>query len=219
MAMKKITAIEPQKKNPNRVNIHLDGEFAFALSRITAAWLKAGDGLTDEKIARLQIEDERERAYQQAMLFLSYRARSEKEIRQNLLKHEYSAEAIEGTLERLRAGGLADDDEFARAWVENRSAFRPRSRRALTLELRQKGLDDETVQTAVADVDEHALAYESARKRAARLAGLEWGEFRRKLSEYLARRGFPYSVIVSVVTQTWNETHAEEIHYEDEEQT
>lgn len=216
--MKKITAIEPQKKNPNRVNIHLDGEFAFALSRITAAWLKVGEGLTDEKIARLQIEDERERAYQQAMLFLSYRARSEKEIRQNLLKHEFSEEVIEGTLERLRESGLADDNEFARAWVENRNVFRPRSRRALTLELRQKGLDDETVQTAVADVDERALAYESARKRAPRLNGLEWGEFRRKLSEYLARRGFPYSVIVSVVTQIWNETRAEEIHYEDEEQ-
>ncbi len=215
--MKKITALEPQKKNPQRVNVYLNGELAFALSRITAAWLKVGNALTDEKIARLQIEDERERAYQQALLFLSYRARSEKEIRQNLLKHKFSAQAIEGALERLRAGRLVNDNEFARAWVENRSAFRPRSRRALTLELRQKGLDDETVQTAVADVDEYALAYESARKRAARLAGLKWSEFRRKLSEYLARRGFPYSVIASVVAQTWNETHAEETHYEDEE--
>lgn len=214
--MKKITAMQPQK-NRNRVNIHLDGEFAFGLARITAAWLKPGDMLSDEKIASLQADDARERAYQQAMLYLSYRARSEKEIRQNLLKHEIPEDVIGQTLEKLRESGLANDNQFARVWVENRSTFRPRSRRALTMELRQKGLDDETVQAAVSNVDEDALAYESAVKRAGRLKGQEWGEFRKKLSEYLARRGFPYSVIAPVVTQVWNEAHAEEKHFEDEE--
>lgn len=217
--MKKITAITAQKKNPNRVNIYLDGEFAFALARITAAWLKIGDTLNDEKIASLQAEDSKERALQQALLFLSYRARSEKEIRQNLLKHEYSEDVIEITLQRLRDTGLANDNDFARAWVENRNTFRPRSRRALTMELRQKGLDEETVKSAVSDVDESALAYDTARKRASRFQGLEWSEFRKKLSEYLARRGFPYSVIAPVVTQIWNEAHAEETHYEDEDLT
>lgn len=217
--MKKITAITAQKKNPNRVNIYLDGEFALALARITAAWLKIGDILNDEKIASLQAEDSKERALQQALLFLSYRARSEKEIRQNLLKHEYSEDVIEITLQRLRDTGLANDNDFARAWVENRNTFRPRSRRALTMELRQKGLDEETVKSAVSDVDESALAYDTARKRASRFQGLEWSEFRKKLSEYLARRGFPYSVIAPVVTQIWNEAHAEETHYEDEDLT
>jgi regulatory protein len=215
--MKKITALQVQKKNPNRVNIHLDGEFDFGFARITAAWLKVGDTLSDEKIASLQAEDSHERALQQALLFLSYRVRSEKEIRQNLQKHEFPEEVIETTLEKLRASNLANDPEFARVWVENRNIFRPRSRRAVTMELRQKGLDDETVQAAVSNMDEDALAYESALKRANRLTGQEWGEFRKKLSEYLARRGFPYSVIAPVVTRIWNEAHAEETHYEDEE--
>jgi regulatory protein len=199
------------------VNIHLDGEFAFGLARITAAWLKVGDTLSDEKVAQLQAEDSRERALQQALLFLSYRVRSEKEIRQNLQKHEFPEAVIETTLEKLRESRLANDPEFARVWVENRNIFRPRSRRAVTMELRQKGLDDETVQAAVANMDEDALAYESALKRANRLKGQEWGEFRKKLSEYLARRGFPYSVIAPVVTRIWNEAHTEETHYEDEE--
>ena len=206
-----------QRKNPNRVNIYLDGEFAFGLARITAAWLKVGDILTDEKITALQNEDARERALQQALLFLSYRARSEKEIRQNLKKHEYPEDAIEYTMTRLRENRLANDNEFAQAWVENRNTFRPRSRRALTMELRQKGLDEETVKNAVADIDENALAYETARKRAPRLKSLEWSEFRKKLSEYLARRGFPYSVVSSTVTRIWNEAHTEETKYEDEE--
>ncbi|MCB0101828.1 MAG: RecX family transcriptional regulator [Anaerolineales bacterium] len=216
--MKKITALEVQKKNPNRVNIHLDGEFAFGLARITAAWLKIGDILSDEKITQLQNEDARERALQQALLFLSYRARSEKEIRQNLKKHEYPEEAIEYTMTRLRDNRLANDNEFAQAWVENRNTFRPRSRRALTMELRQKGLDEETINNAVSDIDEETLAYEAAQKRAPRFLGLEWNEFRKKLSEYLARRGFPYPVAASVITKIWNEAHTEETKYEDEEQ-
>lgn len=215
--MKKITALEVQKKNPNRVNLHLDGEFAFGLARITAAWLKVGDILSEEKIADLQAKDMRERALQQALLFLSYRARSEKEIRQNLKKHEYSEDAIDYTLTRLRENRLANDNEFAQAWVENRNTFRPRSRRVLTLELRQKGLDEETVKNAIANIDEEALAYETARKRAPRYLDLEWSEFRKKLSDHLARRGFPYPVVTSVVTRIWNETHTEKTHYEDEE--
>src|SRR5688500_19017816 len=166
--MKKITAIEVQKRSPNRVNIHLDGEFAFGLARIVAAWLRVGQELSEEKVEQLQVEDARERAFQQAMLFLSYRARSESEIRQNLRKHEIPEPVVEHTLERLRQNGLANDKQFAQAWVENRSTFRPRSRRMMTMELRQKGLEDEAVKSAIENVDDEALAYEAAQKRAPR---------------------------------------------------
>jgi len=215
--MKKITAIVAQKKHPNRVNIHLDGEFAFGLARITAAWLRVGQELDEKKIEQLQAEDAKERALQQAFLFLSYRARSESEIRQNLRKHEIPDAVIEETLERLRKDGLADDSHFASAWVENRSTFRPRSRRMMALELRQKGLDDESMKSALETVDDEALAYEAALKRAPRFKGLEWNEFRKKLSEFLARRGFSYSVVAPVVSRVWNEAHAEEQYYEDED--
>ncbi len=215
--MPKITALQPQKRDPQRVNIHLDGEYTFGLARIVAAWLKVGQELSEEKIASLQAEDARERAYQQALLFLSYRARSESEIRQNLRKHEIPDDVIEQTLERLRENQLADDNKFARAWVENRNTFRPRSRRALSVELRQKGLSDEATQSALAGLDEEALAYEAGLKKARRLQVLEWNEFRKKLSEFLARRGFPYSVIAPTVSRIWNETHAEQNTIDNEE--
>ena len=217
--MRKITAIEVQKRRPNRVNIHLDGEFAFGLARIVAAWLQVGQELSEEKIEELQAKDARERAYQQAMLFLSYRARSESEIRRNLRKHEIPEAVIEETLERLRQDGLANDKEFASAWVENRSTFRPRSRRMMALELKQKGLDEEAIQSAMENVDDEASAYEAARKRAVRFKGLEWNDFRKKLSEFLARRGYSYSVIAPVVTRVWNEAHTNEQHYEEEDTT
>ena len=215
--MAKITAIEPQKRDSNRVNIHLDGEYVFSLARIVAAWLKVGQELNDDKVNSLLAEDTHERAYQQALIFLSYRTRSESEIRQNLHRHEFSDETIEQTLKRLRENRLADDNQFARAWVENRNTFRPRSRRALQAELRQKGLSDEATQSALAGLDEEALAYEAGLKKARRLEVLEWNEFRKKLSEFLARRGFPYSVIALVVSRIWNETHTEQHSFDNEE--
>jgi regulatory protein len=217
--MKKITAMIVQKKNPNRVNIHLDGEFAFGLARIVAAWLRVGQELSDEKIEQLQAEDARERAYQQSMLFLSYRARSESEIRKNLRKHEIPEAVIDQTLERLRQDGLANDSQFANAWVENRNAFRPRSRRMMAMELKQKGLDEDAIRSAIESVDDDAAAYEAAQKKAPRFKSLEWNDFRRKLSEFLARRGFSYSVISPVVTRIWNEMNTDEHHYEEEDTT
>ena len=215
--MRKITAIEVQRRTPNRVNIHLDGEFAFGLARIVAAWLRVGQELSEQKIEQLIAEDARERAYQQAMLFLSYRARSESEIRKNLRKHEIPEAVIEQTLERLRGDGFANDSQFASAWVENRTTFRPRSRRLMAMELRQKGLDEEAIKSAIETVDDEASAYEAAQKKAARWKDLEWNDFRKKLSDFLARRGFSYSVVSPVVNRIWNQMHADEHHYEEED--
>lgn len=207
--MKKVTAITVQRHRPNRVNVYLDGEFAFGLARIAAARLKCGDELSGEKIARLLEEDAREWAYQQALLFLGRRARSENEIRQNLKKHGVSPEVVHATLEKLRQAGLVDDNEFARAWVENRSTFRPRSGKAMAAELRQKGLDERVIQESLSSLDEESLAYCAASQRAARFKGLPWEEFRAKLGGFLLRRGFSYSVAASAVARIWNETQAE----------
>jgi len=204
--MRKITAIEPQKKNPNRVNIALEGQFAFGLSRLVAAWLAVGQTLSDEKIAALLADDAREAALQKALLFLGYRARSSQEVRQNLAKHEIPEIVIAETLARLERSGLLNDGEFAHAWVENRSTFRPRGRRALKLELRQKGLSEESIQSALEQAaSEDSLALEAARKYVRKLRGLDWLTFRNKLGGFLARRGFGYDVIAPVVRQVWND--------------
>lgn len=204
--MPRITAIEAQKKNPNRVNIYLDDAYAFGLSRIVAAWLQVGQELSAEKIAELQAGDSREVAMQKAMNFLSYRARSVQEVRQNLQKHEFNEDVIEDTIQKLERAGLLNDKEFARAWVENRNTFRPRSRRALGMELRRKGIVEENYQPVLdSDVDEDALALQAAQKYARRLKGLDWQDFRNKLGGHLGRRGFSYDVIAPVVRQVWEQ--------------
>ena len=190
------------------MSIYLDGQFAFDLAGIVAAWLKPGQELDQSRIAALQGDDIRERAYQQGLTFLSYRARSESEIRQYLRKHKVADDVIEHTLERLRSSRLADDTEFARAWVENRSTFRPRSRRALTWELKRKGIASEMTESVLAGLDDDALAHQAGLKKAVQLSGAEWVEFRTKLTGFLARRGFSYPVISGAVSRLWSETHA-----------
>jgi regulatory protein len=201
--MGKITALKRQKRNAQRISVYLDGEFAFGLSRFAAAWLEVGQELTPEKIRQLRETDEREVAYQRALNYLSYRPRSEREVRQNLQKHDTPEAVIDETLDRLRRNGLVDDLQFAKDWVENRSTFRPRGRRALAAELRQKGIARDTIEAALQNLDEDALAYQAAVKQARKYENLEWADFRRKMNAFLARRGFNYETAKSAVEHVW----------------
>lgn len=204
-----ITALKIQKRNPNRVNVYLDGEFAFGLSRTTAAWLRVNQPLTPEKIAALQAQDAQEDAFQQALRLLSYRPRSVAEVRKKLVDKKYDPAVIEAVLNRLLDSHYLSDQNFAEEWVENRSTFRPRSRRMLQYELRKKGVAEEHIQSALARItDETELAYQAGIRYAARLADLDRETFRRRLGAYLSRRGFSYGTIAPVVKRIWDETHS-----------
>ena len=201
----KVTALKVQKRNPHRVNVYLDGEFSFGLSRVTAAWLEIGQVIDQNKISELQTADEHEVAYQKALNFLSYRPRSEKEILDKLRKHEFLDKVAHDTLQRLKQNHLVNDLDFARIWVENRSAFRPRGRRALTLELRQKGITGEVIDEVLQDLDEDELAYQAALKQVRKYHGMDWKAYRQKMVAFLARRGFNYGVAAPITKRVWAE--------------
>jgi len=197
----KITELCFQKRNKDRVNVYLDGRFAFGLAAIEAAHLKVGQELDDADIARLQKQDEIERAYERALNFLSYRPRSEAEVRRNLRRKDVEDQVIESVVERLTQAGLLDDGEFARYWVENRVQFKPRGARALRQELWEKGIPDAVVAETLEGFDEEGAARRVAQAGARRMARLDPRDFRRKLSAYMARRGFSYAVIKPLVEE------------------
>jgi regulatory protein len=208
---RKITAFKIQKKNKNRVSVYLDHEYAFGLSRIVAGWLEVGQQLSEEKINELKAKDNEEVALQKAMNYLSYRPRSEKEVRQNLkIKHGIEEGIIDLIIERLKRGGLVDDSNFADLWVENRSEFRPRGSRALSMELRQKGIDEKIIAQSLRNLDEDMLALKAARKQSRKYKQLDWKEFRKKLTGYLARRGFNYGIISEVTPKVWEEISSQQ---------
>lgn len=205
----KITALKLQKRNKNRVSVYLDGSYSFGLSKIVAAWLTIGQELTDEKIAELREKDRVEIALQRALNFLSYRPRSEEEVRRNLNKHGYPEDLINTIIKRLRQGRLLDDANFAELWIENRSEFRPRGRSLLRMELRQKGIPDQVIEEKLGNLDEEELAYRAAQKGARKYRRLEWQEFRRKMNGYLARRGFNYGIISIILPKVWEELESQ----------
>lgn len=202
----KITALKVQKRNPNRVNVYLDGEFAFGLARIMAAWLAVGQTLTDDQISALREKDGVEAAYQHALHFISYRPRSEAEVRRKMQEIGVKDEWAHDVIDRLRRAGVVGDAGFAADWVENRAALHPRGRRLLTYELRQKGISDDDISAALDPLpEEEGLAYSAGVKYASRLKGLEWLVFSRRLAGFLARRGFSYSTCKPVIRQIWDE--------------
>ena len=206
----KITALKLQARNKSRVNVYLDGRFAFGLAKIEAARLRLGQELDEAAIARVKKTDEVAQAYERALKLLATRPRSEAEVRRRLSEHEVAEPVMEEVLARLRRAGLADDGAFANYWVENRAAFRPRSRRALLAELKRKGVAGDALKQAVAGVNDAEAAYQVAAQRARRLRTLPRPEFRRKLGEFLARRGFDYETIEPILERVWKEVQAGE---------
>lgn len=204
----KVTRLAFQKHAADRVNVYLDGEYAFALPALDAARLRVGEFLDDVAIARLQAQDERQKAYDRALRFLSFRPRSQAEVRRNLLAAGLEADLVEATVTRLVAEGYVDDAEFARFWVANRQQFRPKGSQALRGELRQRGVAAETVEAALVDLDPEVSAYEAGYPRAVRLAALAQTDppaFRRKLGDFLLRRGFDYAIVKQTVSRLLRE--------------
>ena len=137
--------------------------------------------------------------------YLSYRPRSEGEIRQWLHRHGFADEVAEQTIIKLREQNLSDDFAFARFWKENRLSFRPKSKRLIKKELRDKKVAAEIIEQVTEDIDDEAIAYKLGSNRISALAHLDYPDFYRRLSSYLAYRGFGYEVIKHTAALVWRE--------------
>ena len=200
-----ITLLKVKSEQRGRVLVYLDGEPAFSLAGLLAARFRLGQSLSDGEIESLKRQDEVEVACQRAMRLIRNRPRAERELRQKFERDRLAPETQEAVIGRLRVAGLVDDEGFAQAWVENRSAFRPRAARMLRYELRQKGIPAVAIDLALQGYDEDQAAGAAACKAARRLSQLSEDDFKRRLSQYLARRGFEHATISPVVERLWRE--------------
>jgi regulatory protein len=205
-----ITALEPQRRRGGRrVNVFVEGSFAFSLEEELAARLRVGQPLEQLKSADLLREDEQARAMESALAYFAHRPRSERELRDYLTRRETPPEVLEAVIGRLVELQLVDDAAFAQYWVENRQQHRPRGGRLLTQELRRKGISQELVVEAVEATTEQedpaAAAYRAAQRKAQALSRLEPREFQNRLSQYLLRRGFDFEAVRSAVQRLGQE--------------
>ena len=167
--MRKITALHNGKGRTKRVNVFLDGKFAFSLEPelVAEEKLEVEQTLPADRIKEIAASNNVKRCYSAAALFLSYRPRSEPEIRERLRKRGFDEDSIEAVMEKLKRQNLVDDNAFAQFWKENRESFSPRSQWLTRLELRRKGIADQIIEEAVATIDDEESAYRAALKRPA----------------------------------------------------
>ncbi len=151
---------------------------------------------------------EDERAYGAGLRLLSYRPRSRDEVRQRLARR-FTTEAVNQALARLMEQGYLDDAAFARFWRENREAHRPRGVFLIKRELLQRGVARGVVEAATEGMDDGDSAYRAGLGRLRAMRGLDEATFRRRLGDYLRRRGFPHGVAQRTVQRLWEERVAE----------
>jgi regulatory protein len=140
-----------------------------------------------------------------AYRYLSYRPRSEAEIRQSLHRRGFAPEVVEKAIAKLKEQNLSDDFAFAQFWTENRLSFRPKSKRLIRKELSAKKVAAEIIEQVTRDIDDEKIAYKLGSNRISSLAHLDYPEFYRRLSSYLTYRGFGYEVIKRTVALLWQE--------------
>ena len=208
-----ITKIEQQKRHSHRVNVYLDDEFAFGLhiDVLTAFGLKKGDHLSQEAIDAMLSREEFTLAKEQALRYLGYRRRTEKELRNKLFEKEFDPATIDAVIAYLSGLGIINDVEFAKSFIHDARLRKPLGKRLLRQKLRLKGVPAPIIETTlnenVSENEEQILAMEEAMKvvkryRTSRKA-VEQQKQQQRLAQHLARRGFSWATIFPVLKQVF----------------
>jgi regulatory protein len=197
----KITSIRHQEKRRDRYSIFVDEKYAFSLSEqaLLESHLVSGQEIDKTQLKAYKQLSEDDKASGNALRYALMRPRSIWEMRDYFRRKQIEepvAKKIIGKLTNLR---LLDDEAFARVWVENRRLLKATSRRKLSAELQQKHVASDIIDRALAEdreqTDERQVLRDLIERKQARYPD------RQKLMQYLARQGYSYDDIKSVLDE------------------
>lgn len=215
--MMKITDISPAVRDPNRVNIYVDGKYQFSLDiyQVVELGVKVGKVYTHQELNELEAESQFGRLYSRALEYCLLRPHSAKEVRDYLWRKTLntkvrnrktgditsregvSKESAERVFNRLVKRGYVNDESFAKYWIENRNQTKGTSLRKLQNELRAKGVESSIIESVLSEsdrTDEDELSKIIIKKQK------KYPE-EQKLIQYLMRQGFRYDDIKQALTQ------------------
>ena len=197
----KITAIKQQVKRADRYSIFVDDKYAFSLSEsgLLQSGLASGQELTESDLKAHKKAAGLDKAYGSALRYVAIRPRSEWEIETYLKRKEVDAESAAVIVAKLRDLRLLNDLDFARAWVSNRRLLKATSKRRLRMELKQKRVQEEAIDQALAEdvTDERDALRELIEKKRGRYPD------KQKFMQYLARQGFGYDDIKDALAEEY----------------
>jgi regulatory protein len=206
-----ITRLERQKKNKHRINVYLNEEYAFAIHEdvLIKYRLNKGRELDDAEMREVLEAEEKNRAVQYGLRYISHRPRTAEEVRLYLLSKGFpqaaADDAVSGFIERR----YIDDREYARQWVEERLRLKPRGRLMLRQELQARGVHADDIEAALADIkqdDEEEACLEIARKKYGGKHFESFREMRNKVGTFLQRKGFSHEIIKKTIEKLKKES-------------
>ena len=148
-------------------------------------------------------EENRSRAFNYSLKYLSYRARSVKETYDHLLRKNFIEDTINSVLKRLIDLKFLDDEQFAKQWIESRQKHKGKSKFILKRELRLKGLSNDVIEPLLKEAQDDL---ETARilfdKKKRILGSLPEEEFKKKIGGFLQRKGFSFGIITKLLRES-----------------
>lgn len=203
----KITKIEPQKRNKNRVSVYIDETFAFGVDMEVAytCGLKEGLDIDRQWLDEVVRKEEQFRAQNYALNLLSYRARSEREIMERMQQKGYESSVIKDTIAYLKEQGYLDDYAFAEMFIRDKSELNKYGQNRIKTELYKKGVAREVINGLIEEMIDSNSEYEKAKELAEKKIKSYQKDSKqaqyRKLNGFLIRKGYPYDVVSRVVKE------------------
>lgn len=205
-----ITKIEQQKKNTSRYSIYVDGEFAVGVheSIFFSANLHVRDEITPEQIADFEKQDAVLRAKESAFNLLKFRQRSKAELRFRLARKEFDSAVVEQVIDEFCTKGYLNDEKFAREFAEDQLTRKSIGPLRLRSELTKKQVPKTIIENVLSDIynkyDPYKLAEQAADKKLAKEKTGDYETVYRRVSNYLARRGFSWEIISDILEKKLN---------------
>ena len=193
-----VTSIEPQKKNPDRYNIFIDGKFAFGLimEDILYFKIKEDNEISEEKYYYIKDTVLYIKAQNIALNYLGYKMRTEKEVRNKLFEKEYDEEIIDKVIDFLKNYNYVDDFKYAQNYINEVQNLNPKGSYAIKQKLKEKGISDIIIADVLedCDLDEEEGAQRLLCKKLGERREVSFKE-KKKLHDFLLRRGYSYGII------------------------
>jgi len=204
--MAKITKIEIQKKNKERVNLFLDGEYAFSLSveLVYKEGLKTKDEIDSQKLKVLAERESLIRCKNSALRIIEKSYKTEKEVRDKLILKGYEENSINKSIEFLKEYNFVNDSNYTKAFISDK--LKSQGSQKIKYTLIQKGISKESIDEELSNLNkenEKNVALNIAKKKLNIIKNKENDNYKisGKLYRYLISKGYGYDVTNEVVKE------------------
>jgi len=197
-----ITSVHKNNKNNKRVSIYVDDQYAFSIQE--EDYLRLGlyekKELTQDEIDYINNSINFKSAKFAAIKYLSYKLRSEMEVRTRLSSLDYDSDIVNQTIKELKSMGYINDVMFVQKYIYDRSKLKPQSKKMLKYDLKSKGIPEEIIDQILDnwEMDEVSIAAGLIKRKFGKY-DIFSQKILKRVQFFLFHRGFSYETIMEAL--------------------